>query len=520
MILFGRIATGFLLLLFFFPAFAKAQWQPVNNISDSLQHYNRWLSPQEMEEDLRVFLDIRKEVNSGLYTYRSKQQIDSIFHWAIVQVKKPMRIIDFYKIILRLTDFEGSCHNYTEPDLALMNFLRRQRSYFPYALKYIEGQIIFDARLAEIPTGARIVSLNGTPAKELMHSFYKYYRTDGYVKTYKWSASVNRSFDVNYFLEYGFSDTFVVQYLVPGSSTIQEVAIPAVSLSERKKNEAQRYSAPVTSTIDFKTQSPYSFRLLSPSVGLLNLRWFGMVRGKEDPAFAVYCHFIDSVFIELSLRKVANLIIDVRNNPGGADPAFEQPVRYLTRQTFKENRVAYISFDPDCFPFRQYFWGLEMSAPMDSSAFEMGISMLKARFPIYRNGKSLQNTKYNPEYGPKYPQFEGNVFMLINENVASAGSHFASLMKAFVKNLTIVGVETCGGYYIHNGHSPLIYELPNSKIKTQFSIVHVIQDAPEMESQPIGRGIIPDYEVWPSIDDFMKQEDTQLNFALGLIYRQ
>lgn len=519
MILFRRIATLFLLGQVFFPTFTKVRAQAVNNASDSFRFYNKLLSSQAMQEDLKVFLDVRNKANSGLYAYRSQQQIDSIYHWATEQVKTPMRTIDFYKIILLLTDFEGSCHNYTEPDLALMNFLKRQRSFFPYPLTYIEGQIIFDARLAQIPPGSKILSLNGVPAKELMQSFYKYYRTDGYVKTYKWSASVNRAFDINYLLEYGLTDTFVVEYLAPGIDTTQKIAIPAVSLSERTKNEENRYSAPVTNQINFKTQAPYSFRLLKPSVGLLNLRWFGFVTGKDDPDFAVYCRFIDSVFKDLSAKKVANLIIDVRNNPGGADPTFEQPVRYLTQQAFKENREAYINFDPEHFPDRKNFWGLQMSEPMDSASLEKGIIMLKDWFPVYENGRSEQNQKNNPEYSPKFPQFKGKVYLLINENVASAGSHFASLMKAFVGNLTIVGVETCGGYYVHNGHTPLVYELPNSKIKTQFSIVHVIQDAPQMESQPAGRGIIPDYEVWPTLADFMKQKDTQLDFVLNLIYK-
>lgn len=517
MILSQRTIALFFILLFFFPVFSKVQAQPIHVVADSLPQYNKVLSSQEMHEDLQVFLNIRKKANSGLYTYRSKKQIDSLYRWAEESVKTPLRTIDFYKIILRLTDFEGSCHNYTEPDLALMNFLKRQPSFFPYTLTYIEGQIIFDSRSAKIPPGSQILSLNGVAAKELMRSFYKYYRTDGYAQTYKWSASVNKAFDISYLLEYGLTDTFVVEYLAPGNNSIQKVVIPAVSLAERIKNEGNRYSAPVTGQIDFKTQTPYSFRLLTPSIGMLNLRWFGMVTGKDDPNFAVYCSFIDSVFKELSQKKVENLIIDVRNNPGGADPTFEQPVRYLTQQTFKENREAYITFDPEHFPDKKYFWGLEMSTRMDNADLEKGLLMLKEHFPVYKNGRSSQNPKYNPEYDPKYPQFQGKVYLLINENVASAASHFASLMKAFVANLTIVGVETCGGYYLHNGHSPLIYELPNSKIKTQFSIVHVIQDAPKVKSQPTGRGIIPDYEVWPTWDDFMKQKDTQLDFVLDLI---
>lgn len=64
---------------------------------------------------------------------------------------------------------------------------------------------------------------------------------------------------------------------------------------------------------------------------------------------------------------------------------------------------------------------------------------------------------------------------------------------------------------------PLIYELPNSKIKTKFSIVYVVQDAPVKPDQPQGRGIMPDYEVWPTYEDFLHNRDTQMEFVLKLI---
>jgi C-terminal processing protease CtpA/Prc len=144
----------------------------------------------------------------------------------------------------------------------------------------------------------------------------------------------------------------------------------------------------------------------------------------------------------------------------------------------------------------------------------MGKKHLKDRFPVLQNKISWQNQKYNPTYYPKSPIFREDLYLLINENTASAASHFASLVRAYVKNVTIIGVETAGGYYVHNGHFPLVYQLPNSKIKTQFSIVNVVQDAPKKDSQPIGHGIMPDYEVWQTLDDFLKQKDTQMEFTL------
>lgn len=503
-------------LLFFLSCKIQAQGFD-KNTTDSLMLYNKMLSEKQMHDDLKILLSINEKANSGLYQYRSKKQIDSIYNTTIKSIKKPMSVIGFYKIMLHLADYEGSAHNYTIPDLDLMNFLNRQKSFFPYPLMYINGQIIFDGQSSDIPPGSRIRSINGVSDAQLMRSFYKYYTADGYNTTQKLSASVNKSFGINYLLEYGINNEFIIEYSGPKSESLQKKVLPAVTLKQRETNLKNRFSVPVTDLIDYKKQAPYSFRMLNPATGLLNIRWFGMAYGSDDPKFETYVQFLDSVFKGLDKNKVSNLIIDVRNNPGGSDPTFEQPVMYLTDKSFKENEKATIIFDPKLLPFENYFWGVSTSQRMDSISKKMGKEYLKDVYPIFKNNISVQNPKYNPVYHPKSPAFKGNVYLLINENVASAASHFASLVKGYVQNVTIVGVETVGGYYRHNGHSPLVYELPNSKIKTQFSIVNLVQDAPKKDNQPEGHGIMPDYEVWPSLDDFLQHKDTQMEFTLKLI---
>lgn len=508
----------FLLGILFCLVNAKAHAQlDKQSARDSLEHYNPILSSKKMKEDLEILRNIHERANSGLYYYRTKSEVDSLYNWAHRIIEKPMRKIDFFKTVVQIADFEGSVHNYTELDKELMEFIERQKTFFPYALRFIEGHLIFDGKGTKIPSGSKILRINNIDASEIMNSLYKYFPADGFTKTKKMSASVERSFDLDYVLEYGLSDRYEIDYLIPETSTQRTVTIPAVTLSERKENNKNSFSAPVIDKIDFKVQTPYSFEFLGESIGLLNLRWFGFVTGEEDPKFPEYIQFLDSVFTDLDKKKVRNLVIDIRNNPGGSDPTFEQPVMYLTDRTFKENEKAHIIFDPDRPPYPEYFWGVSTSERIDEKFWDEVQVFLKERYPIFKNGVSVQDQKYNPTYFPKEPQFKGNIYLIINENVGSAASHFASLVKGFVENAIVVGVESVGGYYVHNGHAPFVYELPNSKIKTQFSIVHVLQDAPKKKDQPEGRGIIPDYEVWPALSDYFKQVDTQMDFVIKLI---
>ena len=43
------------------------------------------------------------------------------------------------------------------------------------------------------------------------------------------------------------------------------------------------------------------------------------------------------------------------------------------------------------------------------------------------------------------------------------------------------------------------------------------QDAPLKKDQTVGHGIMPDYEVYQSYEDFLISADTQMKFVLKLI---
>ncbi|MDB9874097.1 S41 family peptidase [Flavobacteriaceae bacterium] len=117
---------------------------------------------------------------------------------------------------------------------------------------------------------------------------------------------------------------------------------------------------------------------------------------------------------------------------------------------------------------------------------------------------------------PKPNAFHGNVFLLISPRVASAGSLFAAMVAGNI-NTSVIGEETMGGYYGHNGHSELGYILPKSKIEVFFSVVNLSQDVPKKGNQIHNRGIIPDIIVSQSFEDFLEHKDTQMNFVLDLI---
>lgn len=485
-------------------------------VQDQNTIISQLMDPLEMKEDLQVFRNIREKANSGFYRYRTPAQIDSIFNWAFSQIRNPLSINEFHKIVMTLTDFEGSNHNNTRLPHSPSMYISKETGYFPFHFRKIGDKMIVNYEGGEIPLGSEILSINGMSATELRQRFSKYYTTDGYNETANDKACIENSYGWIFPFEMGNFDTFDITYKTPYSDDVQKISLPSVDKQKNSARYINRYSAKQDSLLDFDFQEKYSFRRISPQTALLNFRIFTMASNAEDPEFKVFSNYLDSLFLSFKLNNTQNLIIDIRNNPGGNDPTYEKVFSYLTDHPFRENTEAYILFNKLPYP-HHYKWNSCDKGNVKRELAELN-DYLQTTFSVRKDGdtKYYQDQKFNPVYYPDSNRFRGNIYLLINEDVGSAASHFASLIRGH-SNATIVGVETSGGYYGHNGHFPVEYVLPNSKITTRFSIVHVTQDAPNKSSQPAGRGIIPDHEVHQTLEDFIRHEDTQMNYVLKLI---
>lgn len=472
---------------------------------------------EKLKQDLTTFKEIREKANSGLYKYQTKKQTDSIYFWAFSQLNEPKSLLDFYKIILKITDFEGSLHNDTTLPEEFLNKYTSGKNFFPYPIKLINNKILINFENSEIPLGAQIYSINGIAIDQILHSFYKYYTTDGFNISGK-SIGINASFAKYFEMEYGPKDQFLVEYSLPNQTQKLSKNIASVSNEIRKENFKKRHSLPLDSLQYGKIKNKYSFKVISQNTALLSIHTFAIGNHAKDKEHIVYKKYLDSCFLLLSKHpEVKNLIVDIRNNGGGTDPNDIMTFSYLTQKAYRENSSAYINFQK--IPLPNYFV-YEETEPQkqleERNDFEADI---KEEFPKLKNKIYPQDQKFNQLLQPDKNNFKGQIYLLISPRIASAGSLFASLVAGNTNAITI-GEETMGGYYGHNGHTPVEYELPNTKIKTQFSIVNLEQDVPKKTNQIFGRGIIPDREVSQTFEDFMQNKDTQFDYTLKLIEQE
>jgi C-terminal processing protease CtpA/Prc len=246
----------------------------------------------------------------------------------------------------------------------------------------------------------------------------------------------------------------------------------------------------------------------------LTINDFGL-GNENDPRHLRYVSFLDSVFINVKQNNIKNLIVDVRYNGGGTDPNDLVTYSYLTNRNFSENTQAWVSFKK--IPYVKYIY-TKVPRFLRPFGIRKYNKPFQKEFPKEVDGKFYQDATSSDHKirTPNKNAFNGNIYLLISPRVASAGSLFAAMV-ASNKNTIVIGEETMGGYYGHNGHTDLGYILPKSKIETFFSVVNLEQDVSKKSNQIYNRGIIPDYNVTQTYEDYLIHKDTQMEVTLELI---
>jgi hypothetical protein len=474
-------------------------------------------SKKEMIEDLKIFKEIRESMNSGLYKYRSKAQIDSIYQWANNEIEKSKTYLDFFNIISKITDFEGSLHNETYfPSKLSSSVFKETNGYFPYSIKIIENTIVFNNKDKDIPVGAVIISINGVKSSEIIEKLGVYWTSDGFIKAAK-TDGINNEFSKFFRLCFGRFDDFLIAYKSnPKTSEIKEIKIKSGSLLNYFKSYNERHSKPIDSIyynvgyeLRSSTKGAYSYKVINQKTGYLYINHFLIGKDQNDDLHKQYALFLENTFQKINEEKIENLLVDVRTNTGGTGPNDILTYSYLAQKRIKNAKSAWIRS-------KKIKYSKHLDIPFLVKPFAIGKMKkeLKKEFTLQK-----ENGYYYEKFEDVIPQknaFDGQVYLLVAAPTASAGSLFAAMV-AGNTDAIIVGEETNGGYYGHNGIFPISYNLPNSKIGFTFSVVNIEQNVPEKVSQPFGRGIIPQYVITQSYEDFLQNKDTQFEFTLNLI---
>lgn len=199
--------------------------------------------------------------------------------------------------------------------------------------------------------------------------------------------------------------------------------------------------------------------------------------------------FLTETFTKLKKQNISNLIIDIRNNPGGNSSLGDEFLKYLTGKPFLQfGEVELKISEQAC---EKYMW-------------------VKRQYPNSKINE-IKLFKGKPIKPGKNPlMFNGKIFVLISLKTASSAMSFAAAIKHFGIGV-LVGGETTD--------TPVNYgdiinlKLPNSGLHFSVACKRFVCAG----GKENGRGVLPDYEVKQKPEDTAKGVDSVLEFTLNLI---
>lgn len=450
------------------------------------------ISSDKLEEDFDYLVYELQSRHQGLYQYEEKVRVDKQLDSLRQFTSTPMTKLDFYYLVRQVIGLTNEGH--TSADLPNWDMLKvgLPKSLLPLTVSFYDKELIVSQNygddIAGLKKGVKLLSINGKTIDELIQNLFPLLPTDGFNETsrYEWIGGIN--FSLLYRLVYGKVKQFELEIQEYESETVQHISIPAIRYTSFKSKNALFASK-------YFEYDDFSFRPINDSIAYWSIPGFGESELDYETLYQSTFRTIDSLGIK-------HLIIDMQGNGGGEEGNENLLYRYLNSTVIQKYRR--VTMYPQSYEKNKEDSGVQ-------------VDQWKLNNNIVERGQFTLMSDYYSNLGYSKPStdlvYGGHLYVLISGTTFSGGAEFASLIKMTDRGL-FIGEET-GGTYEGNvsGYSETI-KLPNTKISVSIPIVHFqVNVSPEIR----GRGVMPDYTVAQTWNDYLKENNAKLDFTIDLI---
>lgn len=488
----------------------------------SVKEYNATItekkhSIQALRQDIDLTHQILKDGHPGLYWYISKKQLDDKFDSLKNAINEPLTTTQFYQKLSPVVAAIKCGHTALRfPSVIQKNKAEREAAknkvyplnQFTYAVADDKLIVINNkSKNKSIKTGTEILEIDGLAPKEIFNIVSTGFSYDGYNSSSK-NKRIERNFASLYKIYFSEQDSVAVKF-----KTDSTVINTFISFYDKKKDaEAKKKldtaktvaKAPVKKVketfkhrgnkVNNEYQLDFKFLDKEKDIAYLKIKSFNV------PS-ANFPLFYKQVFDSIALSKSKNLVIDIRNNPGGTLSASLALFSYLTDKEF-----------------------VYLAKPINNGGFsadkyQTGFKKIRYYLTAFNdNGDIYEDEEGNSfsfmkGYKPQKPHknnYKGKVYVLINEFSFSASSLISANLKG-INRATFVGIETGGGFnQCTAGRMPVV-TLQHTKLALRFGLNRM---APIYQQDLFGRGVFPDVEIQSTLKDRISNYDRELQWIL------
>lgn len=236
--------------------------------------------------------------------------------------------------------------------------------------------------------------------------------------------------------------------------------------------------------------------ILNDSTAHIWLGNFNLMETEEDSMLV----FLDHI----EKRGCNNLIIDLRNNPGGNPSVLYKLVNAVMDEPIK-SKGGYMKVNT------QTIKSSTLNYPSGTVMFE-DYKEIPGRKGYYK----MNEPKESSPSDTAKALYTGHIYILINANSASASTTFAGIMKRNARGY-VIGRETKTAYHCMNALRFADIMLHNSMFKCHIPITRIVSDEFVCEDFPYGRGVIPHLNIPITYEEVTSNGNLIYDKALELI---
>lgn len=456
------------------------------------------LSPEIVRSDLSALYSNLREAHYDLYAHRSKREYDRYYRELWASVRAPMGPVAASILFQKFVAYGRIGH--ARIDAPVAGFVSNVRSggkMLPLFIRVDDGRVILTDAAEETGTlrpGTEVLAIDGVPIRQVLARLAIHVSAE---RPYMVHAQMEKSFPALLWIEHGPVDSAVVTARIAGKRV--EVQVKAVTLEQRRALAAKFRAGPA---IDLSTRE---YKALTQGVAYLRPGPFfntGQAAGNPAPSYEAsgFRSFIDDSFRKILASGATDLLIDLRDNPGGdnsfSDPMIawfaDRPFRFAssfrlkasaaTKAEYARRRASGESIDPD------------LERQMATEAGQANGTQYRYELPMVSPRAELR--------------FRGRVWVLVNRHSYSNAASVAALIQDYGFG-KVIGEETAD--VASNYASVQHFTLPATGVTVTYPKSHFVR--------PNGRdevaGVKPDFHI--ARPPVTAAEDVALSAALGVI---
>lgn len=459
------------------------------------------IKKEKLLNDLEILYQGLDKFHSGMYWYTPKDSVDMAFQHVRKKITNDLNVLEFHKLIAPLVALSREDHTDIYRPKMVREKLNSEIRMLPFTVVFLGKKLFCVKNGSDFEDfaleGKQIELINGETPTSLVGKIGNLFASDGFIKAVKYSDLEGFNFSTYYYYYFGQVNKFEIKF--------KDIKEPLVIKPLKIKAMTQHLKSRYKGTKKAVEKDILAYKTLNDSVAYLGVHTFDNDDIKKYSKEKKLSVFLKNSFKSIKENNIQTLIIDVSNNSGGSEGNEgllysyfgENYQKYKTVRVKTQKAILDNGIDK---PITLKAFGLLERLFINK---KMKDGSLKRRESI---GKGLMAYKQEPAY-----KFSGKTYVLISPVTYSGGSEFSNMM--YTQDLaTFVGQETGGGYLGNTSGYGKELVLPNSEIRISIpSLQFVMNVEPKL---PFGRGVIPQYRVIPTFEEYINGENASLKYIL------